>query len=189
MSAKEVATPRPTGIVMTTHLLHTSSTTIYEGIYPFAGLPVRLGFPSCVDFEVIHNERGVAVAVATRREFLRISRVCRVSGQLLPYRSRHSRQMAPDIHVYDPRFCGLLGHSCDPNAFLDMSELWLWALKDIRVGERLTIDHAATEAKVLHQFACHCGSANCRGWITGHDEFPNAIGQCFLQHWPRPKTR
>ena len=31
-----------------------------EGIYPFAGLPVRLGFPSCADFQIIHNERGVA---------------------------------------------------------------------------------------------------------------------------------
>lgn len=154
-----------------------------EGIYPFAGLPVRLGFPSCDDFQIIHNERGVAAAVVARREFLRISRMCRVSGQLLPYRCRQTRQLQTGIHVYDPRFCGVLEHACDPNAFLDMSELWLWALKDIHSGERLSIDYASTEDKLLHQFACDCGSPRCRGWITGYDEHPTPEGQHFLQRW------
>ena len=157
-----------------------------EGIYPFAGLPVRLGFPACDDFQIIHNERGVATAVVSRREFLRISRMCRVSGQLLPYRCRQTRQLLPGIHVYDPRFCGVLEHACDPNAFLDMSELWLWALKDIHSGERLSIDYASTEDKLLRQFACHCGSSRCRGWITGYDEHPTSEGQRFLQRWRHP---
>jgi hypothetical protein len=108
---------------------------------------------------------------------------------LLPYRSRHTRQLAPDVHVYDPRFCGLLRHSCDPNVFLDMSELWLWALKDIQKGDWLSMDYAATEDKLLRQFACHCGSYNCRGWITGYDEAPNADGQPFLQQWRRQSLR
>lgn len=116
-----------------------------EGIYPFAGLPVRLGFPSCQDFQIIHDERGMATAVVARREFLRISRMCRVSGQLLPYRRRQTRQLQTGIHVYDPRFCGVLEHACDPNVFLDMSELWLWALKDIHSGDHLSIDYASTE--------------------------------------------
>jgi hypothetical protein len=156
-----------------------------EGVYPFAALPLRLGFPSLADFEILSNVNGKPVAAAALREFPRISRVCRVSGQLLPYRCRHSRQLAPGVHVYDPRFCGLLRHACGPNAFLDMSELWLWALKDIQKGDWLTIDYAATEDKLLRQFACRCGSYNCRGWITGYDETPNADGQRFLQHWRR----
>jgi len=154
-----------------------------EGIYPFAGLPVRLGFPSWEDFQIIYDEHGMATAVIARREFLRISRMCRVSGQVLPYRCRHTLQLQTGIHVYDPRFCGVLEHACDPNVFLDMSELWLWALKDIHSGERLSIDYASTEAKLLHQFACDCGSARCRGWITGYDEPPTPEGQAFLQRW------
>ena len=64
-----------------------------------------------------------------------------------------------------------------------MSELWLWALRDIHPGERLTIDFAATEDRLLQQFACTCGGPRCRGWITGYDEPPSIEGQHFLQHW------
>jgi len=160
-----------------------------QGVYPFVELPLHLGFPSLADFEILSNDKGTPKAIAALREFPRISRICRVSGHLLPYRSRHTRQLAPDVHVYDPRFCGLLRHSCDPNVFLDMSELWLWALKDIQKGDWLSMDYAATEDKLLRQFACHCGSYNCRGWITGYDESPNADGQLFLQQWRRQSLR
>lgn len=156
-----------------------------EGIYPFTELPVRLGFPAKADFDIIYDAQGSPEAVVARRPFLRITRICRASGHLLPYRCRHTRQLAPGIHIYDPRFCGLLRHSCDPNVFLDMSELWLWALMDINSGDRLTMDYATTEDKLRRQFACQCGSPECRGWITGYDEPPNADGQLFLQHWRR----
>ncbi|WP_445180927.1 SET domain-containing protein-lysine N-methyltransferase [Pseudomonas sp. McL0111] len=153
------------------------------GIYPFAGLPVRLGFPSSIDFEIVQQSPNAAAGVVARRAFLRVTRMCRISGQLLPYRCRHTRQLLAGIHIYDPRFCGLLEHSCDPNVFLDMSELWLWALRDIHKGERLTMDLAATEDKLSQQFACGCGSSRCRGWITGYDEPPSTEGQRFLHRW------
>jgi hypothetical protein len=156
-----------------------------DGIYPFATLPTRLGFPSRADFEIVYDASGAAVFVTALREFMRISRICRVSGHLLPYRSRHSRQLAPGIHVYDPDFCGLLRHSCDPNVFLDMSELWLWSLKDIKRGDTLTMNYVTTEDKLLQQFACQCGAPDCRGWITGYDEPPTAEGLLFLQQWRR----
>ncbi|MDF9775123.1 SET domain-containing protein-lysine N-methyltransferase [Pseudomonas baetica] len=161
------------------------SLALPPGVYPFVALPLHLGFPSLDDFEILTNDKGTAKAAVALREFPRISRICRVSGHLLPYRCRHTRQLAPGVHVYDPRFCGLLQHSCDPNVFLDMSELWLWALKDIKKGDWLSMDYAATEDKLLRQFACRCGSYNCRGWITGYDESPNADGQRFLQRWRR----
>lgn len=168
---------------MNIHAMTQSAPRDTEGIYPFAGLPVRLGFPARADFEIIHDAHGSPVAVAARREFLQSRRMCRVSGQLLPYRCRQTRQMLTGIHIYDPRFCGLIEHACDPNVFLDMSELWLWALKDIHRGERLTMDYAATEDKLLHQFACSCGAKRCRGWITGYDEPPSIEGYHFLQRW------
>ncbi|MFU2330779.1 SET domain-containing protein-lysine N-methyltransferase [Pseudomonas sp. NFX98] len=169
---------------MKANALHKPLAPPPAGVYPFAELPIRLGFPSLTDFEILKNA-GKPVAAVALREFPRISRICRVSGHLLPYRSRHTRQLAPGVHVYDPRFCGLLRHSCDPNVYLDMSELWLWALKDIHKGDWLTMDYAATEDKLLRQFACRCGCYNCRGWITGYDEAPNADGQLFLQQWRR----
>ena len=156
-----------------------------NGVYPFAELSVRLGFPSRADFEIIFNAKGSAVAVAALRDFPRISRICRVSGHLLPYRNQHTRQLAPGIHVYDPHFSGLLEHSCGPNVFFDMSELWLWALKDIQKGDHLTMDFATTEDKLLRQFACCCGCFECREWICGYDESLNADGQLYYHHWRR----
>ncbi|NUU37012.1 SET domain-containing protein-lysine N-methyltransferase [Pseudomonas sp. C2B4] len=156
-----------------------------EGVYPFTELPLQLGFPSLADFKIITNNTGKPVAAMALREFPRMSRVCRVSGHLLPYRGQHTRQLAPGVHVYDPRFCGLLQHSCNPNVYLELIDLWLWALQDIQTGDSLTMDYTVSEDKLLRQFACRCGAHNCRGWITGYDEQPNADGQRFLQHWRR----
>ncbi|MDR9864586.1 MULTISPECIES: SET domain-containing protein-lysine N-methyltransferase [Pseudomonas] len=174
---------------MNTHVLSGQPERDTHGIYRCAGLPVRLGFPSREDYKIISDEQGHAIAVEALRAFPRTSRMCRVSGQLLPYRCRQTRQMHSGIHLYDPRFFGLIQHACEPNVYLDLSELWLWALKDIHQGERLTMDYAATEEKLVHQFACHCGSPRCRGWIMGYDEPPNSVGQGFLQRWRRPCSR
>jgi hypothetical protein len=156
-----------------------------EGIYSYAELPLQLGFPSLADFEILTNTTGEAVAAMALRDFPRMSQICRVSGQLLPYRCQHTRQLTPGVHVYDPRFCGLLRHSCNPNVYLELNDLWLWALQDIQRGDWLTMDFTVSEDKLLQQFACRCGSHNCRGWITGYDEVPNTDGQIFLKHWRR----
>ncbi len=185
MSADGSRSAPPTRIVMKAHAEQALPPPPSKGIYPFVELPLSLGFPSLEDFQIVYSPQAKAKAVCALREFPRLSRICRVSGHLLPYRCRHTRQMAPGIHVYDPRFCGLLSHACDPNTFLDMSELWLWALKDIRKGDRLTIDLAMTEDKLQRQFACRCACPCCRGWITGYDETPNVDGQSFFQHWRR----
>lgn len=185
MSADGGRSAPPTRIAMKPHAEQGITSQPFNGIYRFRKLSPRLGFPNTEDFQIINNIQGEPIAVAALREFPRLSRICRVSGHLLPYRCRHTRQMAPGIHVYDPRFCGLLNHACDPNAFLDMSELWLWALKDIRKGDRLTLDFATTEDRLQRQFACRCGCPCCRGWITGYDESPNADGQLFFQNWRR----
>ncbi|MCU1751373.1 lysine methyltransferase [Pseudomonas sp. 6D_7.1_Bac1] len=157
----------------------------HECIYPYEGLSTRQGYPSRTDFTVIQTNDGRGAAITALRDYLRISRICRVSGLLTHTRQLHTLQLIPGIHVYDPFFSGLLLHSCDPNVFLDMSEMWLWALKDITPGSVLCMDYASTEDKLMHQFACQCGSPGCRGWITGYDDPPNAEGQKFLQYWHR----
>lgn len=40
---------------MNIHAMAQSAPRDTEGIYPFAGLPVRLGFPASADFEIIHD--------------------------------------------------------------------------------------------------------------------------------------
>ena len=50
----------------------------------------------------------------------------------------------------------------------------------VRAGGLLTIDYAATEDVLYRQFACGCGAAACRRWITGRAEAANAEGREYL---------
>ncbi len=52
-------------------------------------------------------------------------------------------------------------HSCDPN--LDRNHT---ALRDIEVGEELTLDYAQFSAKDW-EMKCNCGSKNCKGIVRG----------------------
>lgn len=56
-----------------------------------------------------------------------------------------------------------LNHSCSPNAFFIDRELTV--LRDIDVGEEITIDYLATESEISKGFKCKCGSKKCRAWI------------------------
>jgi hypothetical protein len=77
-----------------------------------------------------------------------------------------------------PPFC-YLNHSCHPNcALVEMDveyadgtfgrpRLFLETLAEIAPGEQLTIDYNwPAEAAI----PCHCGCADCRGWIVAADQ-------------------
>lgn len=104
----------------------------------------------------------------------------RFTGEIGPELRQHTLQVAPGLHISGTRIIGYLSHSCEPNSALDMGRFELVALKDVRAGELLTIDYAATEDTLYRQFACHCGAAGCRRWITGRAEPANAEGRAWL---------
>ncbi|MGH7301098.1 MAG: SET domain-containing protein [Candidatus Rokuibacteriota bacterium] len=58
-------------------------------------------------------------------------------------------------------------HSCDPNLAIQ-GQIVLVAMRDIAPGEELTIDWATTDDGD-HEMQCRCGSAHCRGTVTGKD--------------------
>ncbi len=63
-----------------------------------------------------------------------------------------------------------LNHSCAPNAGFQ-GAIHIVALRDIRAGEQVTIDYATCVSAEHEAFrmACVCGSADCRGVVTGED--------------------
>jgi hypothetical protein len=61
-----------------------------------------------------------------------------------------------------------VAHSCDPNCGLRGSTVVV-ALRDIAAGEALTYDHGTHLGSEADAFGCHCGSAGCRGAVTGSD--------------------
>ncbi|MGH7413167.1 MAG: SET domain-containing protein [Candidatus Rokuibacteriota bacterium] len=58
-------------------------------------------------------------------------------------------------------------HSCDPNLAIQ-GQIVLVAMRDIDAGEELTIDWATTDDGD-YEMRCRCGSAHCRGTVTGKD--------------------
>lgn len=108
-----------------------------------------------------------------------------MSGITVPYILQHTLQITPFLHLYDPRFTGLLLHSCDPLVSLDMNKLEIWALQDIEKGVALTMDYAQTEDKLFKQFPCACEAINCRRWVTGRKEVINEEGEKYLRDLER----
>jgi SET domain-containing protein len=69
----------------------------------------------------------------------------------------------------DARF---INHGCDPNCeiYLFDDRLYVYAMRDISPGEELTFDYAlntppglAVKKGKAKDYACRCGSPNCRG--------------------------
>jgi hypothetical protein len=69
----------------------------------------------------------------------------------------------------------LVNHSCEPNLGMG-GNIALVSMRDIVPGEELTIEYAlflcAGPGTVVE---CHCGSATCRGKVTGTDWMQEAL--------------
>jgi uncharacterized protein len=66
----------------------------------------------------------------------------------------------------EPNDC--FNHSCDPNLGFT-GQIGLLTMRDIEAGEELTFDYAMSDGSPYDEFECHCGSADCRGKVTGDD--------------------
>lgn len=89
------------------------------------------------------------------------------TGEITDVPTQFSLQDAAGDHVHDPHFMGLVLHSCDPNCLVDMKRRLFIARRPIKPGQRVTMDYEQTEDTLFRAFNCTCGSANCRGRITG----------------------
>ena len=83
----------------------------------------------------------------------------------------HSLQIDEDLYLAPDgplQLADLVNHSCDPNAGL-ASQVTLVALRDIQAGEEICYDYAMSDGSDYDQFECRCGTAHCRGLVTGRD--------------------
>jgi hypothetical protein len=131
-------------------------------------------FPSKMDFRVVLKNHVSGMGVMTFKAFAKGDLICALAGDIITDIRQHSLQIKPGLHLYDIYFSGYFLHSCDPNIYLDMKNLRVFAVKDIEANSYLTMDYAQTEDVLFKQFPCSCGAANCRAWITGRKEMPYA---------------
>lgn len=68
-------------------------------------------------------------------------------------------------------------HSCDPNLAIQ-GQIVLVSMRAIAPVEELTIDWATTDDGD-HEMECRCGSAGCRGTVTGKDWMKKALREKY----------
>jgi len=83
---------------------------------------------------------------------------------------RLALQVDEDLYVVSgvPGPGDWFNHSCEPNAAL-RGQLTLVARRAIRRGEEVCYDYAMSDGSSYDEFTCGCGSALCRGRVTGDD--------------------
>jgi uncharacterized protein len=98
---------------------------------------------------------------------------------------RHTAQVEENLYLASlgpdepPDF---INHSCEPNAGL-RGQITIVAMQTIRPGEEVTIDYAMCDGSPYDEFNCACGSASCRGWVTGEDWRDPALWQRYAGYF------
>jgi SET domain-containing protein len=72
-------------------------------------------------------------------------------------------------------------HSCDPNTWW-VDAVTLVARRDISAGEEVTSDYGTCTGTEF-EMACSCGSALCRGVVTGEDWRRADLQERYGDHW------
>ena len=96
----------------------------------------------------------------------------RADFDLLPA-GQQSRSIQIDDDLFlaghpEPEVADFVNHSCEPNCGMNGATI-IVALRTIEPGEELTYDYAMSDGSDYDEFECHCGSAMCRGTVTGND--------------------
>lgn len=127
-------------------------------------------YPSRNDFQVVSRDTDSGLGVICYRRFAPGQVVAAITGEIVSEIMQHTLQIEPGMHLLDLYFSGYFLHACEPKVSVDMRNRIVTALRPIQPGDFITMDYAETEDVLFKQFACRCGSARCRGWITGRRE-------------------
>ncbi|MFB0558906.1 MAG: SET domain-containing protein [Candidatus Bathyarchaeia archaeon] len=105
----------------------------------------------------------------------------------------HSDYMGHGKYAISHTPVSYMNHSCAPNCYVKMRTIAkkdIYAMRDIRKGEELTIDYTATS---VDQFAgrgfwvmeCKCGSETCRGKVDGDFfKLPESLQKKYYPNLP-----
>lgn len=92
-------------------------------------------------------------------------------SRLPEHQQTHSLQISETLFMVcptDEEPADLFNHSCEPNLGI-LGNILLVTMRDIVAGEEMTFDYAMCDADSYDEFECRCGTAACRGKVTGND--------------------
>jgi hypothetical protein len=82
----------------------------------------------------------------------------------------HTLQISENIHLIATDMEAeenFINHSCDPNGYINFSDLSYRALRPVKPGEELTFNYLTTEWDMANPFHCGCIASSCFGDIRG----------------------
>lgn len=149
--------------------------------------------PSAVSADAVRVERGkdghrrllATEPIASGGEILALGGVVRATP------TRYSIQIGPDQHLDDMGPVDATNHRCDPSTFIDFTDpgrIVLRALRDLFVGDEVSIHYCATEYDMASPFDCHCGAEACLGRIRGYRYVAADVAR-GLEPWLSPALR
>jgi hypothetical protein len=138
-------------------------------------IPIITYEPLKTNFVILESPEDIRKGVLSLVSFKEEDLIAQCTGVVLNFQNLYTLQHDKGIYYYDPFFAGYLLHSCDPNAYLDMTSFSLYAIKKINPFSLITVDYEKTEDVLYNSFNCICGSDHCRGWIAGKLEKTNEI--------------
>ncbi len=84
-----------------------------------------------------------------------------IRGQVMNHATMYTFQVAPGIHVLPDSAARFVNYLCQPNCAVQ--GLDIVALRDLELGEEITVDYNLTEDCLAIPFQCDC----CGRWIRG----------------------
>jgi len=86
-------------------------------------------------------------------------------SKIITHNHDHAARIGGNKYVWDEEVLNYVNHSCDPNAEINLANLTLIALKNIKPEQEITCDYDYTEGDYGYNFVCKCGQKNCRNQI------------------------
>ena len=118
--------------------------------------------------EVVQDSNFKGKSVITTLAVLGGDLIAQISGHReMGAPNRFTVQVSVSRHIDGLWQLTYMNHSCAPNVFLDTTELSVFALRDIAVGEELSFFYPSTEWRMAEPFECLCGTPECIGKIAG----------------------
>jgi SET domain-containing protein len=105
------------------------------------------------------------------------------------FRDSHTVQTDWNTHVLMDLPAVLVNHSCEANVGIQPNDVQAYdfiALRDIQRGEEIVWDYETSEYDIASQFACSCGSTNCRGVLSGYKDHGPVVKDLYGEQYIAP---
>jgi hypothetical protein len=120
-------------------------------------------------FEIWEDERTQYRSLHASEHLTSSQQVCSFTPEsVMSDPKRFSVQVDEFHHIMlHPEYLSYINHSCDPNVYLDTTDMQVIALREIYPAEEITFFYPSTEWTMAQPFQCLCNSARCLKYIRG----------------------